>query len=135
MTNTQTARIARVHVAEVEPYRNSGPDSWVTPSFTDNVTKIRLYSRHQRRVCTWGILYVGPEGTCRRVMNGPVLAGPYAALIPESVTISAQRLPGDRPALQELEVGDLVVVRGVAFRIDDSRGAWGHDPELVLVTA
>jgi hypothetical protein len=37
--------------------------------------------------------------------------------------------------LQELSEGDLVVIRGVAFRIDDSRGRSGHDPELVPVTA
>jgi hypothetical protein len=135
MTNTQTTRIARVHIAEVEARSSYGPDSWGTPSFRDDVTKIRLYGRHQGHVLTWSILYVGPEGACRRVQNGPVLPGPYAALIPDSVCISARRFAGDNPGLQELSEGDLVVIRGVAFRIDDSRGRSGHDPELVPVTA
>jgi hypothetical protein len=135
MTNTQTARIARVHVAEVEARPSYGQDNWGTPDFRDDITKIRLYGRHQGHVSTWSVFYVGPEGACRRVQAGPVLPGPYAALIPNSVTISARRLAGDRPALQELSEGDLVVIRGVAFRIDDSRGRFGHDPELVPVSA
>ena len=129
MTNTEPV----THIAEVKPY-DIGPDSWITPDFTNNITKIRLYGRHQGRVCTWSVLFVGPEGACRRVQGGPVEPGPYAALIPDSTVISAVRMPGDAPRTQHLVEGDLVVVRGFTFRIDDSRGRAGYDPQLVLVT-
>lgn len=136
MTNTATeASIARVHVAQVTASRYSDQvDTWVTPDFTDDVTKIRLRSRHQGRVCTWTVFYVGPDGECRREYQGPVLPGPYAALIPEASCISATRLPGDRAATVDLAEGDLVVIRSVAFRISDRRGRAGYNPELIPVT-
>ncbi len=136
MTNTEApARTARVHVAEVVASRYADQiDTWNTPDFTDNVTKIRMFGRHQRSVCTWSILFIGPEGSCRRVFEGPIVPGPYAALIPEATVISATRMPGDRAATVELEPGDLVIIRGVAFRIDDSRGRAGYDPRLIPVT-
>lgn len=136
MTNTEApARTARVHVAEVVPSRYADQiDTWVTADFTDDVTKIRMYGRHQRSVCTWSLLFVGPEGSCRREFEGEILPGPYAALIPESTCISATRLPGDRAETVELAEGDLIVIRGVAFRIDDSRGRFGYDPKLVPLT-
>lgn len=137
MTNTEApARIAKVHVAEVVPSRYADQvDHWDTPDFTNDVTKIRLYSRHQRTVCTWSIMFIGPEGSCRRVYRGSIEPGPYAALIPEATVISAVRYPGDAPRFDELSEGDIVVIRGVAFRIDDSRGRFGHNPELVPLTA
>lgn len=134
MTNIATeSRIARVHVAEVVP-SNYGPDSWHTDSFTDDVVKIRMYGRHQRGVCTWTLLYVGPEGSCRREFGAEPVPGPYAALIPEATVIAATRLPGDRAATVELAEGDLIIIRGIAFRIDDSRGRAGYDPKLVPIT-
>lgn len=136
MTNTEApARIARVHVAEVVPSRYADQiHTWVTPDFTDDVTKIRLYSRHQRSVCTWSVLFVGPGGSCRREFEGEILPGPYAALIPEATCISATRLPGDRAETDLLAEGDIVAIRGLAFRIDDSRGRFGQNPQLVPLT-
>lgn len=136
MTNTEApARIAKVHVAEVKAAPSYGTDNWMTPDLTDNVTKIRMYSKHQHAVCTWAVMYVGPEGSCRRVFQGPIEPGPYAALIPEATCISATRVPGDAAPVDELAEGDIVVIRGVAFRIDDSRGRLGYDPRLVPLTA
>lgn len=136
MTNTENAtRIAKVHVAEVVPNPGYGTDNWKTPDFTDNVTKIRLYSRHQGRTCTWVLGYVGPDGESRREYQGPILPGPYAYLVPEATVIADTRSPGDRAPVDELAEGDIVVIRGVAFRIDDSRGRFAQNPQLVPITA
>lgn len=133
---TPAARVAAVHVADVVPSRYADQvDTWTSPDFTDDTTKIRLHSRHQGHTCTWTLLYVGPDGACRRVHQGPIEPGPYAALIPEATCISDTRLPGDRAAVVELAAGDLVIIRGVAFRIDDTRGRFGHNPQLIPVTA
>jgi hypothetical protein len=132
-TNTDT-RIVKVHVAEVEPRTSYGPDTWGSPEFSDEAVKIRLFSRHQGSFCTWSVLYVGPEGECCRTFGGPIEPGPYAALIPHSTCIADCRIPGDRAPVVALEEGDLIVIRGVAFRIDDSRGRFAQNPQLVPVT-
>lgn len=127
-----------VHVATVVPSRYKDHlDTWNTPEFTDDVAVIRLKARHQsNRVCTWHVLYVGPEGECRRVQGGPIVPGPYAALICEATCIhSGPATPGERAREELLVEGDIVEVRGTQFRIDDTRGRYGYNPELVLVEA
>lgn len=134
MTNTEApARIARVHVAEVVPSRYVDEiDTWETPDFGRGVN-VRLYSRHQGHTCDWSIHLIGPDGSCRRVFQGPVEPGPYAFLVPQATVISAQRIPTNSSV--ELVEGDVIVIRGIAFRIDDSRGRFGHNPELIPITA
>lgn len=88
----------------------------------------RVYSRYTRRVERFSLLYVGPEGECRRVMHGPVVPGPYAAMIPQATVISAH--PQARPAQTvELEEGDMIVLNGVPMMIIDDRAM--DYPQLV----
>ncbi|MFA7264714.1 MAG: hypothetical protein WC054_00080 [Candidatus Nanopelagicales bacterium] len=125
MTNTET-RIPTVHVAEVEPYRTLGGTWFHTPDCRNDITKIRLFSKHQGHTCTWSVIFT-PDGDSESDR-------PVAHLIPNASVISAHRVPGDNPATVELVEGDIVVIQTVAFRIDDRYGRSGRNPELVLIT-
>lgn len=57
------------------------------------------------------VMYVGPDGTCRREQGGPIVPGPYGALIPQASVIAAYALPKAQEIV-ELDDGDVIVCNG-----------------------
>jgi hypothetical protein len=87
--------------------------------------------------------FVSPEGTTRRVLEGPKLPGPYAYAVPLSVAITANPEHGtgaesrrlrEAGAEADAEIGDLVEIQGYTFRIhrapNDNIELYLADPEL-----
>jgi len=109
-------------------------DQWVSVdqfNGTGEWIEYRAHSRYTRRVERFSLLYVGPKGECRRVYQGPVLPGPYAAMIPQATVISAH--PQARPAqVVDLEEGDMIVFNGVPMMLIDDRPM--DYPQLVTPT-
>jgi hypothetical protein len=118
------------HTATLTPYYDD-TDQWVSVdqfNGTGAWIEYRAYSRYTRRWERFSLLYVGPEGECRRVHQGPVLPGPYAAMIPQATMIAAH--PQARPAQTvELEEGDVIVFNDQPMVLIDDRP--GQYPQLV----
>jgi hypothetical protein len=87
--------------------------------------------------------FVSPEGTCRRVYEGPILPGPYAYAVALPVIIAANPEHGSGAESRRLreagaevdaEIGDLVELGGYTFRIvtapNDNIELHLADPEL-----
>lgn len=122
-----------VTTANLVPSRYNEKDSWTSKDAMDRSApgdwiEYRVYSRYTRRTERFSLLYVGPEGECRREFQGPVLPGPYAAMIPQATVISAS--PQARPdQTVELEEGDMVVLNGQPMMLIDDRAL--DYPQLV----
>lgn len=111
--------------ASVVPY-DLGEDYWRT---AHNGTQIRLYSKHQHGVTNFSLLFIGPEGSGRRKHGGPIVPGPYAALIAQATVISLHRF--EKAPVVELKEGDVIEIRGFEFEIRDDVPM--YDPKLYLI--
>lgn len=120
----------KVTTARLTPHYDD-TDQWVSVdqfNGTGEWIEYRAYSRYTRRRERFSLLYVGPEGECRREYQGPVLPGPYAAMIPQATMISAH--PQARPVQTvELEEGDMIVFNGLPMMLIDDRAM--DYPQLV----
>ena len=120
----------KVTTARLAPHYDD-TDQWVSVdqfNGTGEWIEYRAYSRYTRRHERFSLLYVGPEGECRREYQGPVLPGPYAAMIPQATMISAH--PQARPVQTvELEEGDMIVFNGLPMMLIDDRAM--DYPQLV----
>lgn len=57
----------------------------------------------------FGLMYVSEAGSCRRVFEGPILPGPYAAVFGLASVISAHRSPHTDTVIN-VAVGDVLVM-------------------------
>lgn len=115
-----------VHVVELRPQTNYGADHWISDDSVDGPrTVYRMHSRYGRGVMRFSVMYVGPEGEARRVHQGPIIPGPYCALIPLSSVISAWAGPKERYV--EVKEGDVLVLNGLPMiLIDDDHLSYPH---------
>jgi len=118
--------VPAVHVVELKAQTNYGADHWVSDEALDGPrTVYRMHSRYGRGTMRFSVMYVGPEGEARRVHQGPVIPGPYCALIPLSSVISAWAGPKERYV--EVKEGDVLLLNGVPMiLIDDDTLAYPH---------
>ena len=117
MTNTHNANLVRYTEASdywvsADGFNRHENGQWI---------EYTMKSRYIGRMVRFSVLYVGPEGEARREHGGPVLPGPYAALIPQATIISAHAV--EQPTeVTHLEDGDTIMLNGQPMRvIDDSR--------------
>jgi hypothetical protein len=124
----EAARVTpAVHVVELAALPNYGEDHWTSDVARDDQarTVYRMHSRYGRGTMRFSILYVGPQGEARRTQGGPVLSGPYCALVPMSSVISAWK--GPREEAVEVKEGDVLLLNGVPMiLIDDQRYEYPH---------
>jgi hypothetical protein len=119
MTSTTTR--TPIHL-DVEPI-DYGPDFWRTPYLG---TQLRAYSRHQGHQTRFTVLYRGPEGAGREEQDGPITRGVRADLIAQATVISSTPIP-QAPVI-DVQVGDLIEIRGEVFQIRDDKPF--NDPQL-----
>jgi hypothetical protein len=93
------------------------------------VQTARILDDRGRRVRI-AIGYVGPEGTCRRTYQGPLLSGPYAYAYPLPTVIDNYGGSGREAAEREaagleltLDSGDTIEIRGQRFEYRDGTGS------------
>lgn len=94
-----------------------------------------------RWAARWSVGYVGPEGTARRVMGGPVLPGPYAYFYGLAGVIDNYGGSGAENARAEAEgrfftvaPGDELDFNGATFRVELESGIADRGyPRLVRV--
>lgn len=116
-----------VHVVELAPLTSYGADHWTSDDRADDTprTVYRMHSRYGRGTMRFSIMYVGPEGEARRVHQGPIIPGPYCALIPLSSVISAWAGPKERYV--EVQEGDVLILNGLPMiLIDDDALGYPH---------
>lgn len=118
--------VPAVHAVELKAQTNYGVDHWVSDDSLDGPrTVYRMHSRYGRGTMRFSIMYVGPEGEARRVHQGPIIPGPYCALIPLSSVISAWAGPKERYV--EVQEGDVLLLNGVPMIvIDDDTLGYPH---------
>jgi hypothetical protein len=116
-----------VHVVELKALPNYGEDIWTSDASGTGEPRLvyRMRSKYGRGNMRFTIFYVGPDGEARRVHGGPVLSGPYCALVPMSSVISAY--PGEREEAVEVKEGDVLVLNGAPMiLIDDQPYDYPH---------
>ena len=116
-----------VHVVELKALPNYGEDHWTSDASGTGEPRLiyRMHSKYGRGTMRFTIFYVGPDGEARRVHGGPVLSGPYCALIPMSSVISAH--PGVREEAVEVKEGDVLLLNGAPMiLIDDQAYDYPH---------
>ncbi|QYN17486.1 hypothetical protein [Amycolatopsis sp. DSM 110486] len=125
---THTATLVASHYNEADywdtpsQYNPAADGTWVT---------YRIYSRYQRRTLNADLMYVGPDGEARHESGGPILPGPYVAVISHPPVISAYSQK--RPVkVIELNEGDIVTFNGQPMVLKDDRR--GYNPYFAPVT-
>lgn len=118
-----------VHVVQLAALPNYGVDHWTSgqPMHGDQEprTIYRMHSRYGRGHMRFTVLYVGPDGEARRSHQGPILPGPYCALVPMSSVISAWA--GPRENTVEVKEGDVFILNGhPMILIDDAALDYPH---------
>ena len=116
-----------VHVVELKSLPNYGEDNWTSDASGTGEPRVvyRMHSKYGRGTMRFTIFYVGPYGEARRVHGGPVLSGPYCALVPMSSVISAH--PGVREEAVEVKEGDVLLLNGAPMiLIDDQAYEYPH---------
>lgn len=133
LTARHEATAGNTYVVDLIPY-SMGDDHWVDNNSADAINSnnwtayLMEYCRYTKCGVSFQILYVGPEGKARRVHGGPILPGPYAALVPKATVLSAH--PMLRPdRIVTLVDGDTLVLNGQEMRVIDDR--LYHYPALV----
>ncbi|MEK6443571.1 hypothetical protein [Pseudonocardia sp. T1-2H] len=121
---TSTATRTPIHL-DVEPV-DYGPDFWRTPHLG---TQLRTYSRHQGHQTRFTVLFRGPDGAGREVQDGPITRGVRADLIAQGTMITSTPMP--QAPFIDVQLGDLIEIRGEVFQIRDDRPF--HDPQLYRV--
>lgn len=118
--------IPAVHVVELKAQTNYGADHWVSDDAVDGPrTVYRMHSRYGRGHMRFSVMYVGPKGEARRVHQGPIIPGPYCALIPMSTVISAWAGPKERYV--DVQEGDVLLLNGLPMiLIDDETLGYPH---------
>ena len=77
------------------------------------------------------VMYVGPDGACRREHGGAVLPGPYGALIAQGTMIASH--PVSQPhEVVELEDGDVILCNGVPLVVAHN---FYREPHLISLEA
>jgi hypothetical protein len=113
-----------VHVVDLSPLPNYGEDHWTSgqPMHGDREprTIYRMHSRYGRGHMRFTVLYVGPDGEARRKYQGPIMPGPYCALVPMSSVISAWA--GPRENVVEVKEGDVLLLNGLPMILIDDQG-------------
>lgn len=111
--------------AGLEPSRYGEPDTWSTR----DGWVLDIVTRPGRLPGRFAFGFVGPDGSCRREYQGPVLPGPYAYGFGLAVAITADpemstgaERRRNRAAGTEIDakIGDEVVFRGFRFRIESA---------------
>lgn len=102
------------------------PDFWETSG-----VEYQMYSKHQGCAIKALLLYVGPEGECRREFGGSFLPGPYAGVVTKPWVI-AMYPNSQRPHIEELEPGDVVVFHGQPMVLFDDKT--GYNPYFEPMT-
>lgn len=122
----EAARVTpAVHVVGLVALPNYGEDNWGSDNSGVGEPRLvyRMHSKYGRGVMRFTIFYVGPNGEARRTHGGPILAGPYCALVPMSSVISAYSGPPEKSV--EVKEGDVLLLNGVPMiLIDDD--PWGY---------
>jgi hypothetical protein len=116
-----------VHVVELKALPNYGEDNWTSDASATGEPRLvyRMHSKYGRGNVRFTIFYVGPDGEARRTHGGPVLAGPYCALVPMSSVISAHA--GPREEAVEVKEGDVLILNGTPMiLIDDQPYEYPH---------
>lgn len=124
----EAARVTpAVHVVGLVALPNYGEDNWGSGNSGVGESRLvyRMHSKYGRGVMRFTIFYVGPNGEARRTHGGPILAGPYCALVPMSSVISAYSGPPEKSV--EVKEGDVLLLNGVPMiLIDDQRYEYPH---------
>lgn len=124
----EAARVTpAVHVVELKALPNYGADHWTSDASGTGEPRLvyRMHSKYGRGNMRFTIFYVGPNGEARRTHGGPILSGPYCALVPMSSVISAH--PGVREEAVEVKEGDVLLLNGVPMiLIDDQAYEYPH---------
>lgn len=123
----EAARVTpAVHVVDLKSLPSYGEDHWDSQTSDEQARVVyRMHSRYGRGVLRFGVFYVGPNGEARRTHGGPILSGPYCALIPLATVISAWA--GPREESVEVKEGDVLLLNGVPMiLIDDQRYDYPH---------
>jgi hypothetical protein len=126
----EVARVTpTVHVVQLSPWKNAGTDTWKTDVPTcggkEPATLYRMRSAYGRGDLRFTVLYIGPDGEGRREHQGPILPGPYCALIPESSVISSHEQPKEK--VVEVKEGDVLILNGAPMiLIDDQSYGYPH---------
>jgi hypothetical protein len=124
----EAARVTpTVHVVALKALPSYGEDNWTSDASGTGEPRLvyRMHSRYGRGNVRFTIFYVGPDGEARRVHGGPVLSGPYCALIPMSSVISAHA--GPREEAVEVKEGDVLLLNGAPMiLIDDQALEYPH---------
>lgn len=125
-TAREAARVTpAVHVVGLVALPNYGEDNWGSDNSGVGEPRLvyRMHSKYGRGVMRFTIFYIGPNGEARRTHGGPILAGPYCALVPMSSVISAYSGPPEKSV--EVKEGDVLLLNGVPMiLIDDD--PWGY---------
>jgi hypothetical protein len=128
--NVDTDRIHIVPAEVVYPKRLRAEEPegstvlWTAPNWV-----LRVYSKHQRGMTNFALIFRNATIGTRQEFGGPIVHENYAMMIALPTVIS--RHPQAPVIRHEAQVGDLIVFADLLWQIREAKPL--HDPYLVLV--